>query len=505
MTPPNDPNKPVNPNDPKNNPKQDTSITVQGNTKVYDGDASTDPAATSYKVLGPAKYPDFVIPTLTTDDYDLSGINSQNVGSYKVTLSASGLAKVQAANTNYVFDASDVQNGLFVITPAPVTITAPTLAKTYDGLPYAGTDDVATISGQPKLGDDLKYTLTDISKDVELGNYPITVTANADDNPNYKVTVVPGQLSINDAAHKVVANYVDKAGTAVAEPQTVGDLKFGDSYTTNAKVITGYYLTAEPANATGKIGHDDITVTYVYNKIGQYQITPPDGGNNTNITYPNDPQDPHKVVTPKTGIVPNVPGYTPVGPNGDPLKPFDPNNVTKGYLPPEVPNDPGTNTPITYVPNTPGGGTTNTPGGNPPTEPTTPSTPETGTATPGGNPPTTPKGTTPSTPEGGTATPKTPTTPKTSQRVPGSDNNGGNGSSISYGQAAGTTGEATKGASKAQGNNAAGNKSATTLPQTNENQSADGLLGLLGMIGTLGLAGALKKRRQDKDASSDKD
>ncbi|GAX06409.1 adhesion exoprotein [Secundilactobacillus pentosiphilus] len=522
MTPPNDPNNPVNPNDPKNNPKQDASITVQGNTKVYDGDVSTDPAATSYKVLGPAKYPDFVIPTLTADDYDLSGITSQNVDSYKVTLSAAGIAKIQSANKNYVFDASDIQNGLFVITPAPVTITAPTLAKTYDGLPYAGTDDVAKVSGQPKLGVDLKYTLTDISKDIELGNYPITVTAN--DNPNYKVTVVPGQLSINDTAHKVVANYVDQNGTAVAEPQTFGDLKFGDAYTTKAQVVTGYYLTAEPANANGKVGHDDITVTYVYNKIGQYQITPPDGGNNTDITYPNDPQDPHKVVTPKTGIVPNVPGYTPVGPNGDPLKPFDPNNVTKGYLPPEVPNDPGTNTPIKYVPNTPtgttpGGGTTNTPGGNPPT---TPNTPETDTTTPGGNTPktpTTPNGTTPSTPQGDTANPKK---PGTEPNGPASGNNGGNGdngygSTTSYGEAAGTVnkgtgtnaagtkGEVTKGVSNAQANNAAGNKSATTLPQTNENQSADGVLGLLGMIGTLGLAGALKKRRRDNDASSRKD
>ncbi|WP_304652106.1 LPXTG cell wall anchor domain-containing protein [uncultured Ligilactobacillus sp.] len=44
------------------------------------------------------------------------------------------------------------------------------------------------------------------------------------------------------------------------------------------------------------------------------------------------------------------PGYTPKDPNGDPLKPVDPDDPTKGYIPPPItdPNDPGKDTPVPY-------------------------------------------------------------------------------------------------------------------------------------------------------------
>ena len=38
--------------------------------------------------------------------------------------------------------------------------------------------------------------------------------------------------------------------------------------------------------------------------------------------------------------VPYVPGFTPVDPNGNPLKPVDPNDPTKGYEVPNIPSDP---------------------------------------------------------------------------------------------------------------------------------------------------------------------
>ena len=49
-------------------------------------------------------------------------------------------------------------------------------------------------------------------------------------------------------------------------------------------------------------------------------------------------------------MIPHVPGTTPKGPNGNPLKPVDPNDPTKGYEVPNVPNDPTKDTPINYVP-----------------------------------------------------------------------------------------------------------------------------------------------------------
>ena len=175
-------------------PKSETgTVTVKGGTKVYDGDASTDP--TTFKVDLPTGW---TAPTWDASDFDAQ-ITSQNVGSYDVTLSAAGIAKLKAANTNYTIDNSEITGGKFTITKAPITITAPSASKTYDGQPYSGTFE-ATIDGKPKNGDALKYTMTDISKDVDAGTYDVTITATDTDNPNYTITTVPGKLVINPKA-----------------------------------------------------------------------------------------------------------------------------------------------------------------------------------------------------------------------------------------------------------------------------------------------------------------
>ena len=93
----------------------------------------------------------------------------------------------------------------------------------------------------------------------------------------------------------------------------------------------------------------DINETVIYDKLGSWIPNIP--GTPTNpITYPNDPTNPTKPGTDKPKV-PYVPGFTPLDPNGNPLKPVDPNDPTKGYEVPEVPGDPTKDTPITYVPN----------------------------------------------------------------------------------------------------------------------------------------------------------
>ncbi|WP_261147415.1 MucBP domain-containing protein, partial [Streptococcus mitis] len=49
--------------------------------------------------------------------------------------------------------------------------------------------------------------------------------------------------------------------------------------------------------------------------------------------------------------LPYVPGYTPKDKDGNPLKPVDPNDPTKGYEVPSIPADPSQDTPINYVAN----------------------------------------------------------------------------------------------------------------------------------------------------------
>lgn len=322
-----------------------TPVIVQGTQKVYDNDATTDPA--TYGV----ELPDGITaPKWSADDFNTTGITSQNAGSYSVTLSDKGIADLQAANPNYHL--ASISAGVFTITKAPITITVPSVTKDYDGKPYSDKINV-DVSGKPAKGDDVNYQLNDLSNDTEPGTYDIDATAN--NNPNYNVTVKNGKLIINDKGatdnYTLTVNYVDGDDNNKTISTSTSTLKDGADYSTDAKVIDGYYLKTTPSNAKGTIDKSNVTVTYVYGENGKYIITPPDGGNPTDVVYPNDPKDPSKVVTPDKGIVPDKPGYTPVDPDGNPLKPVDPNDPSQGYLPPTVPSNPGQDTNINYKKN----------------------------------------------------------------------------------------------------------------------------------------------------------
>ena len=116
-------------------------------------------------------------------------------------------------------------------------------------------------------------------------------------------------------------------------------------------VVKGY-LADKATVPTTKVTADSENTTEVvtYKPLGSWIPNIP--GQPTNpIKYPNDPTDPTKPGQP-TEVVPYVPGYTPKDGNGQPLKPVDPNDPTKGYEVPNVPTNPGEDTPINYVKDT---------------------------------------------------------------------------------------------------------------------------------------------------------
>ncbi|MGF0112988.1 MucBP domain-containing protein, partial [Streptococcus sp. SGI.013] len=61
----------------------------------------------------------------------------------------------------------------------------------------------------------------------------------------------------------VIVKYVDTNGSEVIPSETITG-KVGDPYTTNGKIISGYYLVEVPANHTGTISANGTTVIYVY-------------------------------------------------------------------------------------------------------------------------------------------------------------------------------------------------------------------------------------------------
>ncbi|KRK97900.1 LPXTG-motif protein cell wall anchor domain protein [Secundilactobacillus odoratitofui DSM 19909 = JCM 15043] len=194
------------------------TITLGTASKVYDGEKYVVGAVPSVTL------PDGVIlPTTlaqTPNDFDFDAIPSQNVGSYDLSLSQAGIDAINAANPNYFFTLSDVVAGKYMITRAPITINAPTITKVYDGLSYEGDDANAMVYGMPNYGEPLRITFTDISNDVNVGEYDLGVSAHEYLNPNYSFTVNPGKLTITKALGVVTSMTTTKVydGDATTDP-----------------------------------------------------------------------------------------------------------------------------------------------------------------------------------------------------------------------------------------------------------------------------------------------
>ena len=191
---------------------------------------------------------------------------------------------------------------------------------------------------------------TPVDKD---GN-PLKPVDPTDPTKGYVVPNIPTDPSedtiINYVANKanLVVKYVDENGKDLIPAETT-EGKVGDEYSTTGKVINGYVLVRVDGETKGKIGKDGSTVTYVYKPLGSWVTNIP-GQPTSQIKYPNDPTDPTKPGSERP-VLPYVPGYTPVDGNGNPLKPVDPQDPTKGYIIPDIPTNPGQDTVINYVAN----------------------------------------------------------------------------------------------------------------------------------------------------------
>ena len=158
-----------------------------------------------------------------------------------------------------------------------------------------------------------------------------------------------------DGTPKVVTQEVKFTRTAKVNLVT-GKVTYGtwsaaqDLAEVKSPAVKGYLADKATVSAT-KVTADSENTTEVvtYKPLGSWVANIP--GQPTNpIKYPNDPQDPTKPGADKP-VLPYVPGYTPVDGNGQPLKPVDPQDPTKGYIVPDLPTDPGKDTPINYVAN----------------------------------------------------------------------------------------------------------------------------------------------------------
>ena len=347
-----DPNNPEGPKYPAGLEEKDLNKTVTRTiTYVYaDGTPVLNEDGTPKTVTQEAKFTreakvNLVTGEVTYGDWtpeqDLAEVPSPVVKGYLADKATVPATKVTA-------DSKDTTE---VVTYKPIGSWIPNIpGQPTNPIKYPNDPKDPTKPGQPT--ETLPYVPGFTPEDKD-GN-PLKPVDPTDPTKGYvvpKIPTNPGEdTPINYVANKanLVVKYVDEKGKDLIPSETT-EGKVGDEYTTTGKVISGYVLVRVDGEAKGKIGTDGSTVTYVYKPLGSWIPNIP--GQPTNpIKYPNDPQDPTKPGSDKP-VLPYVPGYTPVDGNGNPLKPVDPQDSTKGYIVPDIPANPGQDTPINYVAN----------------------------------------------------------------------------------------------------------------------------------------------------------
>ena len=156
---------------------------------------------------------------------------------------------------------------------------------------------------------------------------PKTVTQEAKFTREAKVNLVTGEVTYGDWS----------------EAKDLAEVK--------SPVVKGYLADKASVPVVTVTGDSkDTTEVVTYKPIGSWIPNIP--GQPTNpIKYPNNPDDPTKPGKP-TETLPYVEGFTPKDKDGNPLKPVDPTDPTKGYVVPDLPTDPSQDTPINYVKDT---------------------------------------------------------------------------------------------------------------------------------------------------------
>ena len=347
-----DPNNPDGPKYPAGLEEKDLNKTVTRTiTYVYaDGTPVLNEDGTPKTVTQEAKFTreakvNLVTGEVTygnwTPEQDLAEVKSPVVKGYLADKASVPTTKVTA----------DSENTKEVVTYKPIGSWIPNIpGQPTTPIKYPNDPQDPTKPGQPT--ETLPYVPGFTPEDKD-GN-PLKPVDPKDPSKGYVVPNIPTDPSqdtvINYVANKakLVVKYVDENGKDLIPSETT-EGKVGDDYSTSGKVITGYVLERVEGDAKGKIGKDGSTVTYVYKPIGSWIPNIP-GQPTTPIKYPNDPQDPTKPGQP-TETLPYVPGFTPEDKDGNPLKPVDPKDPSKGYVVPNIPTDPSQDTVINYVAN----------------------------------------------------------------------------------------------------------------------------------------------------------
>jgi len=256
--------------------------------------------------------------TITPDD--------KNAGTYTVSLTQQGLNDISQADQGNAYNwVAGTDTASFVVSKVPITITANNASK------IAGTSDpqlTATVTMPSGLTnpDVPVYTVTRTAGET-AGTYPITITYNSADNPNYDITVTNAALQITPNLDGVEgSNYTMHIGDPTP---TAKD--FNATATNDAGQQEPVNVDLSQANLTAAGTYNvGLSTTDGQSKTVQLTVLADSESGDTvvdpsNTTDPTDPTDPSTSTDP---TVPTDPASTDPTVTTDPTTTTDTNNMT---------------------------------------------------------------------------------------------------------------------------------------------------------------------------------
>lgn len=213
------------------------------------GDSLSDPVTLS-GAIGTA----YISEAKSIDGYTLTATPENASGNYS-----------NAEQTvTYVYKPTETPVGIRAVTVKYVDESGQDLA------------DSITLSGT--IGSDY------VSEAKDIDGYTLTTTPeNATGtftDADQTVTYIYKKVETPVETGTVIVKYVDENGQSLTKDSSLSG-NIGETYTSEAKEIDGYTLTATPENAAGKFTETEQTVTYIYKKVEAFASV-----NNSQKTLP---------------------------------------------------------------------------------------------------------------------------------------------------------------------------------------------------------------------------
>lgn len=183
---------------------KNVKLIANSDEKTYDGKPKSVSGYTSavaeVQEDGTVEYVPWTGEPLTFEFVGAFG-SGKDAGDHEVTFKEGSLGE-----NNGLYYVKKVQPGTLTITPAPITLRAPSASKTYDGTPLKAKDYVYGYDGNTDLANDFKSISVDGSQTM-VGSSASSVTYELKQGKipnNYNIQCIPGTLTITPVMDEVL-------------------------------------------------------------------------------------------------------------------------------------------------------------------------------------------------------------------------------------------------------------------------------------------------------------